>query len=176
MGDIFLEQIVKKQDGIKDKLRKAIILFVGLLLIVGSIILLFVTGFYNAAPLGILVLAGAIYYTWYIISGLNLEFEYIYTNGEIDFDKISAKRKRKRVKTIKIINFLDFGEVNSKTIKEKKFDKVYDLSSYIDNPGTYYCTYKDAENRLCAILFSPNENLLAEIEKIYNRHKRVKYD
>ena len=38
----------------------------------------------------------------FIFPGTDLEFEYLFVNGELDIDKIMAKSKRKRVKSLNI--------------------------------------------------------------------------
>ena len=88
MGDVFLEQIVKQQKSFKEILRNVVIIFVGLLF-AGALFFLLLTPFKWKEYLGMfvfLILVGVVYYTWYIVSGLNLEFEYIFTNGEMDVD------------------------------------------------------------------------------------------
>ena len=37
---------------------------------------------------------------YFIIPGTDLEYEYLFVNGELDIDKIMAKSKRKKAKTV----------------------------------------------------------------------------
>lgn len=168
MGDVFLEQIVKKKDMMNDILIKCAILFVGLLLLFGSGIL-FLMSNSTFAPFSILLVAGTIYFTWYFISGLNLEFEYIYTNGEIDIDKISAKRKRKRMTTVRISSFEEFEKFDLEKYRTQKYDVVYNASICVLDDSDYYAVYRDRDGRKCILIFSPNERLLDAIHTQYRR-------
>lgn len=46
----------------------------------------------------------------WLLSGVNIEYEYIITNNEMDIDKIIGRRKRKRMITIDISKAIEFGE------------------------------------------------------------------
>ena len=99
MSDIFIEQMIKKQRELKDVVRNVAIMTVGFVLAAGLLFLLLMSFPYKeyVGAFIFLLFVGVIYYTWYIIAGLNLEYEYIFTNGEMDVDKISNKRRRKRM-------------------------------------------------------------------------------
>lgn len=168
MGDVFLEQLVKKKNIPADYLKKALILSGGLLVFLLGIYCLRFTSL--LAPILLLVAAGGVYFAWYFITGLNLEFEYIYTNGEIDFDKISAKRKRKRIVTLRISSFDEFGEYDYAQMRDRRFDTVIDASVCRLEPGNYYAVYKSKDGKQSMIIFTPNERLLGEINKQYRRH------
>lgn len=169
MGDVFIEQMVKKKDVMKDILVKCAILLAGLIILFIALVLFLISMSFNLAPFAILLVAGDIYFTWYFISGLNLEFEYIYTNGEFDFDKISAKRKRKRVVTVRVSSFEEFGPFSQEKLAEKKADKFLNLSTNIYDKGNYYAFFHDREGQSHFLLFTPNERLLEAIKAQYRR-------
>ncbi len=94
--DLFMEYIIKRKKGVKENiLTLAIILSVPSLIYL-SLILMFT----SLAPLTIFLIAGILFLAYYLISRLNVEFEYIITNNELDIDKIVAKKTRKRLITI----------------------------------------------------------------------------
>lgn len=167
MKDVFLEQIVRKRDGAKDIAIKVLIVFVGLLIAFFAFLFVMQPTF---GPFALLIAAGALYYAWYFSSGLNLEFEYIYTNGEIDIDKISAKRKRKRMITVKVREFLEFGEYNPENDRNIKRDILIDASINKKSEGVYYATLRNSEGQTVMVLFNPNEKLLGEINALYRKH------
>ena len=169
MTDVFLEQIVKKKPTMKDLGIKILICVCAAIIAAASSLLLFNQ---YVGAIAMLLVVGAFYYAWYIISGLNLEFEYIYTNGEIDFDKVSAKRKRKRVISIRVSSFKDFGKFDFASFDKTKYDKVINMASRIDDEGVYYATFTDLDKKNAIILFSPNEKLLKEINTVYERAKK----
>ena len=91
--DVFIEYMVKKQNTAKDIVLK-------LLCVLGAVVLLAVALFAIplAAQLGQigqlitmiapLIGVGGVFGAWYLITSMNVEYEYILTNGEMDVDKI----------------------------------------------------------------------------------------
>ena len=51
-------------------------------------------------PLALIVFVGLIVLCYFKLPSFDLEFEYLYVNGELDVDKIMSKTKRKRVARI----------------------------------------------------------------------------
>ena len=94
--DVFVEQIVKKRNTTKD-----IAVIVGIIL--AALILCFVFAIILPAlvpilgTLSLFLVAGTIFGAYWLISSMNLEFEYAATNGDLTVDKIIHRRKRKRV-------------------------------------------------------------------------------
>lgn len=168
MGDVFLEQIVKKKNRPIDYVKKFFILFAGIVICIIGLVL--VTMSEILASFFMLIAAGGIYFGWLFSRGLNLEFEYIYTNGEIDFDQISNKRKRKRLVTIRISSFEEFGEFTPETLRSRRYDRVIDASVNRRESGNYFASFWDKEGKHGIIIFTPNEKLLEEINTQYRRH------
>ena len=89
--DVFVEQIIAKKKTAKD-----------LLIIIASIIGFIIITFLILAiapnfigPLTFFLIFGLGYGLWWLLTSLNIEYEYSVTNGDIDIDQIIAKRKRK---------------------------------------------------------------------------------
>ncbi len=171
MGDVFLEQLVKKKNSSVDLLKKVGIMVAGLVIAFAAMLFGFGSQFFGSIAL--LLAVGAIYFAWYFMTSLNLEFEYIYTNGEIDVDRIAAKRKRKRMTTVKISGFEEFDKFNAERYKNQQYDVKLDASVSWNEPNTYYAVYHNRENKKCILIFNPDERLLPEIEKIYRRRVRI---
>ena len=94
--DIYMEYIIKRKRGPRENiLTLAIILSVPSLVFFA--IMLALT---PLAPFVIILIAAIIVLAYYLITRLNVEFEYIITNNELDIDKITAKKTRKRIITI----------------------------------------------------------------------------
>lgn len=72
--------------------------------------------------LAFLILCGAIYGAYWLISGMSIEYEYILTNGEIDVDKIIAQRKRKRLVTVSAKTFEAFGPYKPEEHVNRNYD------------------------------------------------------
>lgn len=166
MGDVFLEQLVKRKDSVKTLILKALIFLAGAIVFSFTLLLLPNPIFGTFA---LLLGVAALYLAWILATGLNLEFEYIYTNGEIDFDKIVAKRKRKRIITIRISSFEDFDRYDPQKIDKNKYAVKYDLSASLIQEDAYYATFHNKEGKDCILLFNPDERLLEAINLQYRR-------
>ncbi len=93
--DVFMEKIVARQRTGKDMLVTA-----GIIIAVPAAFILLMNIPYLNKLVGsfwLLALAGLIYGAYHLIKSRSIEYEYIVTNGELDIDKIIAKRKRKRI-------------------------------------------------------------------------------
>ena len=87
MDDFYTEQLIKKQADSKDTLKK-----VGLIaLTVASVLLVFVI------PVGIILPVVMIVIDVLMFRNLNVEYEYVFVNGDLDIDKIMNKARRKRM-------------------------------------------------------------------------------
>lgn len=91
--DTFIEKIVSKKKDILDY-----VIISGTSVLAVFIILMIFTSMGAAGGAIAIVLSVAIgYLTYMIITARNIEYEYALTNGELDIDKIIARRKRKRM-------------------------------------------------------------------------------
>ena len=87
MNDLYKEILVKRSPQGTDAIRKA-----GMILLP---VLFALAGFFISPFFLILAVAAAVL-AWFVITGMNLEYEYLYVNGDIDVDRIIAKQKRKK--------------------------------------------------------------------------------
>ena len=95
--DTYVEQIVAIRKSPMERLLQIGIIVLGVILIL-TCGMLYVAGALGMFSLLFVVLAVAVGYgIYYFASQLNLEYEYIFTNGDFDVDKIISKRSRKRV-------------------------------------------------------------------------------
>lgn len=170
--DIFVEQLVKKKRGIKDLLTV-------LASILGMLVVLWIVPFAFVIPgVGFALFALCvifIYLLYFLITSINQEYEYCFTNGILDVDKIINMRKRKKMLEINVRKMEMMG---SKTSAE--FGK-YMADSNVKK--VYACTHKAAED-LCflvfpeesgkniMLLFNPNEKIIDAIRR-YNPQKVV---
>ena len=93
--DSFLEYMIEQKRKPIVKLKKALIYIAAIFLslILSFILMLISAQAVSMIPITILAL---LYGAYYINCSFNVEFEYILTNGELDIDKISNKKRRKR--------------------------------------------------------------------------------
>ena len=109
--DHFAEYLVQKRPTSQDRLKQGLIVAAAVVLsvLIGAISVL--TGW-----LFLLVLViGAIYGAYYLLTGCYTEYEYTVTNGELDVDKIAGRRKRSHLLTVPVSKFTGFGVYTDQT-------------------------------------------------------------
>lgn len=175
--DVFLEQIVARKSTGLDLLKKVGIIVAALILIfLFTFIIPGLQGFGGIlgtigqifSTLGLLVAVGVIYGTYYLISGMSIEYEYILTNGEIDVDKIIARRKRKRMITVDTRNFSEFGLYKNAPKAGENVTVIMACSSPEDE-NTYYAICDHAKFGRCMLVFNPNEKILSHAKQFIKR-------
>ncbi len=170
--DIFVEQLVKKKRGLKE-------IMIVLASILGAIVVLWLMTFAFVLPfIGFGVFAICVifmYLLYFLVTSINQEYEYSFTNGILDVDKIINMRKRKKMLEINVRKMEVMGDR-----KAPEFQKYMSDSSV---KKVYACTQKDAED-LCflvfmdesgknrMLLFNPNEKIVDAIRR-YNPQKVV---
>lgn len=153
--DSFLEKIVVRKKTAMDYL-----IMTGAML--GGIVLFFVLQLLPfIGPFIVIVIAGVAYLIYQVVIARNIEFEYIITNGDLDIDKIIARRRRKRVfsancKDFEIIAKLK-GGYNDRRISS--VNKRIEAISSIDSENVYLITLVYKGERT-AVLFEPDERML----------------
>lgn len=97
---------------------------------------------------------------------LSVEYEYVFVDGQIDFDRIAGKSKRKTLLRIDLDQVEIIAPINSPTLDgythiqlEKK-----DFSS-LRKDRSPYVIVANADNKKLKILFEPSEKMLTMIKK-----------
>ena len=124
MSDLYSELLVKKERTAKDRLVKGSI--------IALIVLLVLAGLFIMPLLLIAAIVLGVCAYLFIFPGTDLEFEYLFVNGELDIDKIMAKSKRKRVKSLNITECDIMAPLNSHRMDYYNSNqklKVQDFSS-----------------------------------------------
>ena len=149
MNDTYSELLIKKEATAKDKMIKVLLIALIALMAVAGLLI---------TPLAFIVAIALGIAAYFVFPNLDLEFEYVYVNGELDIDKIMAKMKRKMEIMAPVKSHrLDYQNQNTKM-------KVYDFSS--GNPShKVFAMIIPSDNELCKVLLEPDEELLKNIEK-----------
>lgn len=103
--DHYNEQLVKKNADGRDIVIRVLICAAAAAVIALSVIGAVMFGFTPIIIIGI----GACYLAYLLLTGTSIEYEYIVTNNDLDIDKISGKRKRKRLITVKLNTVTEWG-------------------------------------------------------------------
>ena len=155
MNELYAEAGCKRRNTVKVVLGKAgliavvVIIFLLALLTLNQI-LMFV---------GMLGIVGLVFF----LPRLNVEYEYIFVDGQLDFDKIMGGARRKTAMRIQIEQIELVAPLDSHTLDSYQNNsqmKVKDFSSGDRNAKVYAVMHRQGET-LTKILFEPDEKMLA---------------
>ena len=151
--DTFFEQIVKK--------KKTAFEWGGIVatFIVAAVLAVLVWVL-NLPLLTPLLIVGILYGAWWLITGLNVEYEYCVTNGDIDIDLIIAKRKRKRVVSVVGRKVESLQPYDSVTVEGKAYQRVVIAAPSKKEAGLWCFTYHSKKNGHTLVVFQPEERVL----------------
>lgn len=165
--DSFMEYMIAEKQTAKTVLKKIGIYFGALLLTLVSffVMLMFPSVLIGFAPMVIVLI---FYIAYRINTSFDVEYEYILTNGELDVDKITNKRRRKRLLTIHCKSFTVFAKVGDKeflSVENGEFSKVIDAGAKSSALEDYYAVfYKNGQK--IKLIFNPTQKMI-ESFKIY---------
>lgn len=157
--DIFKEQLIAVKPNKKTSMKKTGIIIAGIILAVAGIA-------FGGAFIGPLVVVGVLFGGSYLTKSMNLEYEYILTNNELDVDKIMNKERRKRCFTIDLKEINVMAHIDD-AVRKPEFEraqKIIDISSGEKGKNTYVivATVKD---ELTQVIIEPNDAMKKEIFK-----------
>ena len=163
----YFDEMHKKNNGGKGALYK-------ILLVIGCIILSFTFLALNSLlfGFGFALSMGAVYGTYILMRNMNQEFEYIFTDGEVDIDVIRGKSARKRMITIKPkdveIMAKASGGVYDGYKSNGSITKKLDFSDGVQN--NMYFVVMNGTGGKKLVLISPSQRLLDSM-KFYLRDR-----
>ena len=152
MSDLYSELLVKKKQTGKDLVVKYGLIALTVILVIGGVIpngLLLVP----AIALGVAC--------YFVIPKTDLEYEYLFVNGELDIDMIMSKSKRKRVKSLQLAEADLVAPLNSHRMDYYNGNqkmKIMDFSSGIGvtNLGYHPHVNQALTEQVGKILHQPN--------------------
>jgi len=165
--EVFIEYMVKKSKKPSDYLK-----VMGVML-GGFILILFVMGFLGTMVpfLGsfvLLISVGIIYLMYMFITSINIEFEYILTDSELDVDKIINVRRRKRLTTVNIRGVDCFAKISSPEFNRynsnAKVKKIYACRDVKDSETCFVVFTSNDETKM--LFFNPNEKISDRIKTL----------
>lgn len=157
--DTFIEQLVEKAAGKKETAFKILIGAGAVILAIGAFILLMMFGL---TPVGIVLGAGIFYGAYWLVSEQEIEYEYILTNGDLDIDKITAKKKRKRLLSAKLKTFEKFGKLSDAPEADESVTTVLAASGYADE--AYFADFNHSRYGKTRLIFSPNKDFREKMD------------
>ncbi len=168
--DVFLEYLVRKKSSGLDVLKKLGLVLaavvVSLAVIMGFSLVPFLRGYI------LLGIAAVIYGLVVLMRNFSLEYEYIFTNGDLDIDIVKAQTTRKRMVSLQCKNIELMASEKNMTYKRdfesdsisKKYNAVYDMAQ-----GRVYHVLFVHDGERMLLTFQPPAKLLAAMKKLNPR-------
>ena len=158
MDGLYAEARAKKRVTTKDKLLKTL-LYIAM---IGSLGI----GFFGGSM--ILVVVGLIFLAvgYYLLPRLSVEYEYVFCDGQVDFDRISGGAKRKTLLRVDFDKLVVIAPKNSHALDGYRHNgvEVKDFSSLEEHAKVYGMVISGGE-RQTLIYFEPNEKMLAAMKQ-----------
>lgn len=164
MGDVFKEQIVKRQQTSKDVAKR-----IGL--IIGAI-LIFLIAQALIPAISVIIGTAALFGALFISSFLKAEYEYVFTNGELDIDVIYNRSRRKRAFSCYVNNVEIMAHLEDTTHMGEfhRAQETRDYSSGVVGPDTYAFLINHGGKYL-KVIIEPNEKMMAALKTAVPRTK-----
>ena len=125
MGDLYSELLVKKDKTAKDSLLKYGLIVLTVLAVFAGLII---------TPLALIIAVALGIACYFVIPKTDVEYEYLFINGDFDIDMIMSKTKRKKVKSFKLSEAdlaapLDIRSINALVLSQD-WTEIYARSSW----------------------------------------------
>lgn len=157
MNDLYSELLVKKEQTLKDKAIKILMIALIVIAVAAGLVM----------PLAWIVVLGLGIAAYFVFPNLDLEYEYVFVNGELDIDRIASKAKRKRMHTFDLAKMDIMAPVKSHRLDYQNHNtnlKVLDFSS--GNPEhKIFAMIISGEKEVYKVLLEPDQELISNIEK-----------
>lgn len=157
MSDSYVELIVKRKTPAIDQVKK--------ILLIGLTVLSVLVGLVYQLFLVLAVILGIACY--FLLPMLNLEYEYILVNGELDIDKIMSRSRRKRARSFDLNKMEIMAPLNSHQLDSYNNNrnlKTEDFSSR-DTSHKMYCMVIATEKDSLRVIFEPDTEMLNIMKK-----------
>ncbi len=152
--DTFFEQIISIK-----KTGKTVALFFGIWILAALLAALIFT---MLGGFSIIFIFGIGYGAYYLSSKLNVEYEYIITNGILDIDKITNKSTRKRIISVELGDVTRLEKYNpGLTLNAKDVFFACDT----DDQNAYFMSIERTGKPPINLVFAPNNKIKSAIVK-----------
>lgn len=158
-GDTFCEVLVKRKRGTFETVKAALAIVAGILFSL-AIILLIPMFFILLIPIWALVV--------FVVRMQKLEYEYIFTSGDLDIDALIGNYKRKNRMSLSMENMTLIAPENSHDLDGYRGNPNYHRYDFSANDAmqTNYIIIGNWNNQQISVKFTPNERLLEDMFRI----------
>lgn len=155
MNDIFNEVMIKKDITLGRWLFDILLIFTSVNVVILSLMYL---AFFAFIPILVVLILVP-----FLVRGRHVEYEYVLTNDQLDFDKITGKRRRKQLYSVDVRN-IELMAPMTVDFKEDFFaagsNKNVDLASNPRAPGRWFVVFNDHKDGRVTVVFEPTVNMV----------------
>jgi len=158
MDGLYAEARAKKKVTLKDNIIKV--------LLIGGMIGSFGVGFLGGSMILFIVGLVLLFVGYYFLPRLATEYEYVFCDGQVDFDRISGGARRKTMLRVDFEKLVVIAPKNSHALDGYRHNgvEVKDFSSLEENAKVYGMVISGGEKQTM-IYFEPNEKMLAAMKQ-----------
>ena len=172
--DNLIEQVVPKQRTAKYGINIALIILAVLAIPATLIIIAEIAQIAYLAIIAMFLLLFGIYFAWYFITSLKVEYEYAFLSSTLRIDKIVAKRRRRAILKVDVKKFDDFFPYSDSEMSARRLNKVYHASAREFSAENYVATFHHEAKGQCALIFTPNERLIEGMKPYFDSELKKK--
>ena len=156
--DTFFEQIIPIR-----KNGKGIAAFFGIWILAFILcVVIFLVGFAFLGSLSLLLIFGIIFGAYKLSSMLNVEYEYIITNGTMDIDKITNRSSRKRMLSFELSGVSKIEKFNPNAPSNPK---TIVMACNADDENAYLMVAEREGKGNVELVFSPDDRIKSAVKK-----------
>jgi len=158
-NDIFCEYMVCRKPTARVLALKAVMILMFLVITACYIVLLVPfpsLKLLSLAPVWAILLV----VTYYMVTSLNVEYEYTVTNGEMDVDKIIAKRRRNRLITFHLSEAEAFGRYLPQKHSRNRYQKTIVACDRNASTQLWFCVARVPDKGSTLVIFNATQKLL----------------
>lgn len=167
--DHFTEYIIKQK-----KSKFQILATIGMVILAVAVLVLTLP--YTVYPIAqtviVLIDAALIYGIYLVATSFNIEYEYCVVNSEMDVDKITNRKTRRRITTVKFKNIELMAPVGDSRFTDSEngeFAKVIMAAISPDHPDAYFVIY-EKDGKRTKLIFNPTHKMI-EIATVFAPRK-----
>ena len=165
--EIYKEQIVEKEKTMKSTLIKVGVIF--------AIIVIFIVLLPLIGEFAVIIIAALGFGAFYLFRMLSVEYEYTFTNGELDIDCIYSKARRKRVFSGVVRDFEIMAHAEDRdrahAFSSAAETKDYSSGSVKKNTYAFLTTYK---GKRIKVLIEPDDVMMQALASSVMPNKMFK--
>lgn len=172
--DALTEQLVRKNKDFKYYMNVLLIILAAIAIPATLIVFAFITGPAYLVYLAFFAAMFTVYGAWFFITSLKVDFEYAFLPSVMRIDRIIAKRRRKPVVKVDVKKFEDFFPYSDDRMSKYQFRRVYCAADKEFSEVNHVAVFHDDSKRLCAIVFTPNEEFITAIKPFFSNELKKK--